>query len=67
MTNKIYTVKAWIDDGWQRFDINHKVLASSEERAAKLVKQYWLAKDHTNIVKIKHVELEHNFIEGVIC
>lgn len=64
---KIYHVRLWVDDGWQRFDIDHKVLARSEERAAELVKQYWLNKDHTNIVKVKEVELLREFVEGVIC
>lgn len=63
----IYLVKAWIDDGWQRFTIEHKVLANNIERAKELVKQYWIEKDHTNIVQILDAYPLKDFIEGVIC
>ena len=67
MMTKIYLVKAWIDDGWQRFTIKHKVLAYNEQRAKELVTRYWLDKDSSNIVRILDAEELTEFVEGVIC
>ena len=63
----IYLVKAWIDDGWQRFTIEHKVLANNEQRAKELVTRYWLDKDSSNIVRILDAKELNDFVEGVIC
>ena len=63
----IYLVKAWIDDGWQRFTIEHKVLAYNEQRAKELVTRYWLDKDSSNIVHVLNVNELAGFAEGVIC
>ena len=67
MTTRVYLVKAWIDDGWQRFTIEHKVLAYNEQRAKELVTHYWLNKDSSNIVRILDVNELAGFVEGVIC
>lgn len=67
MMSKIYLVKTWVDDGWQRFTTKHKVLASNEQRAKELVTRYWLDKDSTNLVEVLDVKELTEFIEGVIC
>ena len=67
MTTRVYLVKAWIDDGWQRFTIEHKVLAYNEKRAKELVTRYWLNKDSSNIVRILDAKELTEFVEGVIC
>ncbi len=67
MTTKVYLVKAWIDDGWQRFMIEHKVLAYNEQRAKELVTRYWLDKDSSNIVRVLDAKELTEFVEGVIC
>lgn len=66
MTTKVYLVKVWVDDGWQRFTIEHKVLANCKVRAAWLACDFWRKKDSTNIVKLQSVEELENFTEGVI-
>lgn len=67
MMTKVYLVKTWIDDGWQRFIIEHKVLAHNEQRAKELVTCYWLNKDSSNIVRVLDTKELTEFIEGVIC
>lgn len=67
MMTKVYLVKAWIDDGWQRFTIEHKVLAHNEQRAKELVTRYWLDKDSSNIVRVLNAKELTEFVEGVIC
>jgi hypothetical protein len=67
MTTRVYLVKAWIDDGWQRFTIEHKVLAYNEQRAKELVTRYWLDKDSSNIVRVLDAKELTEFVEGVIC
>ena len=66
MTTKVYLVKAWIDDRWQRFTIEHKVLAHNGQRAKELVTRYWLDKDSSNIVRVLDVNELTDFVEGVI-
>lgn len=63
---KIYLVETWIDDGWERFTTEHKVLARNEQRAKELVICYWLNKDSSNIVKVLDVKELIEFTEGVI-
>jgi len=63
---KIFEVKVYVDDGWQRFYTTHKVLANCKVRAALLACNYWKKKDSTNIVKLQSVEELENFTEGVI-
>ena len=63
---KIFEVKVYVDDGWQRFYTTHKVLANCKVRAAWLACDYWRKKDSTNIVKLQSVEELENFTEGVI-
>jgi hypothetical protein len=63
---KIFEVKVYVDDGWQRFYTTHKVLADCKIRAVQLAFDYWWKKDSTNIVKLQSVKELENFTEGVI-
>lgn len=63
---KIFEVKVYVDDGWERFYTTHKVLANCKVRAGRLACDYWRDKDSTNIVKLQSVEELENFTEGVI-
>ena len=63
---KIFEVKVYVDDGWQRFYTTHKVLADCKMRAGQLACDYWQSKDSANIVKLQNVEELENFVEGVI-
>lgn len=63
---KIFEVKVYVDDGWQRFYTTHKVLANCKARAGWLACDYWRKKDSINIVELKGVEELENFTEGVI-
>ena len=63
---KIFEVKVWVDDGWQRFTTIHKVMADNKVRAGGLAVDYWKKKDSTNIVQLQSVEELENFTEGVI-
>lgn len=63
---KIFKVKVWVDDGWQRFTTIHKVIADNKVRAGVLAINYWKRKDSTNIVKLQDVKELENFVEGVI-
>lgn len=63
---KIFEVKVWVDDGWQRFTTIHKVMANSKVRAGVLAIDYWKRKDSTNIVKLQEVKELEDFVEGVI-
>ena len=63
---KIFEVKVYVDDGWQRFYTTHKVLANSKERAGQLACDYWQKKDSSNIVKLQSVKELEDFTEGVI-
>ena len=63
---KIFEVKVYVDDGWQRFYTTHKVLANDKERAAWLACNFWQKKDSSNIVKLQNVKELENFVEGVI-
>ena len=63
---KIFEVKVYVDDGWQRFYTTHKVLANCKARAGYLACNYWRKKNSLNIVKLKGVEELENFTEGVI-
>ena len=63
---KIFEVKVWVDDGWQRFTTIHKVMADNKVRAGWLACDFWRKKDSTNIVKLQSVEELENFTEGVI-
>ena len=63
---KIFEVKVWVDDGWQRFTTIHKVMADNKVRAGWLACDFWRKKDSTNIVKLQSVEELENFTEEVI-
>ena len=63
---KMYSVKVYVDDGWQRFYETHKVLADNKDRAGVLAVNYWLRKDSTNIVKLQKVEEVGEITEGVL-
>lgn len=63
---KMYSVKVYVDDGWQRFYETHKVLADNKVRAGVLAVNYWKRKDSTNIVKLQKVEELGELTEGVI-
>lgn len=63
---KIFEVKVYVDDGWQRFYTTHKVLADCKLRAGQLACDYWQKKDSSNIVKLQSVEELEDFTEGVI-
>ena len=63
---KIFEVKVYVDDGWQRFYTIHKVLANCKIRAGQLACEYWQKKDSTNIVELQSVKELENFTEGVI-
>lgn len=63
---KMYEVKVWVDDGWQRFTTVHKVLADNKVRAGVLAVNYWKRKDSTNIVKLQNVEELGELTEGVL-
>ena len=63
---KIFEVKVYVDDGWQRFYTTHKVLADCKMRPGQLACDYWQSKDSANIVKLQNVEELENFVEGVI-
>jgi hypothetical protein len=63
---KIFEVKVYVDDGWQRFYTTHKVLANSKEKAGQLACDFWQKKDSTNIVKLQSVKELEDFTEGVI-
>ena len=63
---KIFEVKVYVDDGWQRFYTTHKVLATCKVRAGRLACDYWQKKDSSNIVKLQSVKELENFTEGVI-
>ena len=67
MATKTYLVKTWIDDGWQTFTIEHKVLAHDEQRAKELVTRFWSHKNSFNIVRIMDTKELTEFVEGVIC
>ncbi len=67
MATKTYLVKTWIDDGWQTFTIEHKVLACDEQRAKELVTRFWSHKNSFNIVRIMDTKELTEFVEGVIC
>ena len=62
----MYSVKVYVDDGWQRFYETHKVLADNKDRAGELAVNYWLRKDSTNIVKLQKVEEVGEITEGVL-
>lgn len=66
MEMKIFEVKVYVDDGWQRFYTTHKVLADNKVRAGVLAVNFWQKKDSTNIVKLQSVKELENFTEGVI-
>lgn len=63
---KMYSVKVYVDDGWERFYTTHKVLADDKDRAGVLAVNYWLRKDSTNIVKLQKVEELGEPTEGVL-
>lgn len=63
---KIFEVKVYVDDGWERFRTTHKVLADCKTKAVALAFDYWWKKDSTNIVKLQSVKELENFTEGVI-
>ena len=63
---KIFEVKVYVDDGWQRFYTTHKVPANCKVRAGRLACEYWRKKDSTNIVELQSVKELENFTEGVI-
>lgn len=63
---KIFEVKVYVDDGWERFYTTHKVLANCEVRAGRLACDYWRKKDNTNIVQLQSVKELKDFIEGII-
>ena len=64
---KLFCVDLWVDDGWQRFTIVHKVLAVTEKRAVELAIDFWKKKDSANIVRARDVYELKDFVEGVIC
>ena len=63
---KIFEVKVYVDDGYERFYTIHQVLANNKERAGQLACDFWRKKDNTNIVKLQSVEELENSTEGVI-
>lgn len=63
---KIFEVKVYVDDGWERFSTIHKALANCKVRAGRLACDYWRNKDSTNIIKLQSVEELEDFTEGVI-
>lgn len=63
---KMYSVKVYVDDSWQRFYETHKVLADNKVRAGVLAVNYWKRKDSSNIVKLQKVEELGELTEGVV-
>ena len=67
MITKVYLVKVWVGEGWQRVTIEYKVLAYNEQRAKELVTHYWLNKNSSNTMRIIDVKELNEFVEGIIC
>lgn len=62
----IYEITVWIDDGWSRGTVTHKVFANDPIRACELAIKHWKDNDPTNIVRIEGFKAL-NITEGVIC